>query len=77
LVQLRSVEKGQSTFLGAVTWSANSFVSAPVWNFLTGYALATVFVNGIPSASSIVNVGVLGPIAPGITAVAEGGRRCR
>ena len=58
LVQLRSLESGQTTFLLTTSWSTNSFTSLPVWNFLPGYALATVFVNGIPSTSSIVNISV-------------------
>jgi hypothetical protein len=58
LVQLRSIESGQSTFLLSTNWSANSFTSLPVWNFPPGYALATVFVNGIPSTSSVINISV-------------------
>ena len=38
----------------------------PVWNFPPGYALATVFVNGIPSTSRIVNLSV--PV-PTVTAL--------
>ena len=34
------------------TGPTNSFISLPVWNFPPGWALATVFVNGIPSTSS-------------------------
>jgi hypothetical protein len=34
----------------------------PVWNFPPGYALATLFVNGIPSISSIVNISVPVPL---------------
>ena len=58
LVQLLSVENGQSSFLfcaSSTNWSANYFSSAPV-NCSPGYALATVFVNGIPSSSSLVNL---------------------
>jgi Kelch motif. len=58
LVQLRSMESGPTTFLLATNWSTNSFTSLPVWNFPPGYALATVFVNGIQSTSSIVNISV-------------------
>jgi hypothetical protein len=64
LVQLRSIENGQMTFLLTTDWSTNSFTSLPIWNFPPGYALATVFVNGIQSTSSIVNISV--PI-PGMT----------
>jgi hypothetical protein len=58
LVQLRSIESGQATFLLTTNWSPNSFTSLPVWNFPPGWAMATVFVNGIPSTSSIVNISV-------------------
>ena len=58
LVQLRSVESGQTVFLLSTNWSTNSFASSAVWNFPPGWALATVFVNGIQSTSSIVNISV-------------------
>jgi large repetitive protein len=64
VVQLHSVEGGQSLFLPATNWSANSFSSAPVWGFPPGYALATMFVNGIPSTSSVVSVSVPVPTPP-------------
>jgi hypothetical protein len=64
LVQLRSIESGQTVFLLTTNWSTNSFTSLPVWNFPPGYALATVFVNGIQSTSSIVNIRVPLPTAP-------------
>ena len=55
-MQLRSVESGQSRLLLAANWSTNSFASAPVNDFPAGYALVTIFVNGIPSPSSMVLV---------------------
>jgi hypothetical protein len=58
LVQLRSVEGGQTVFLSSTNWATNTFASTAVWNFPPGWALATVFVNGIQSTSSIVNVSV-------------------
>jgi hypothetical protein len=61
LIQLRSIGNDQTTFLLATNWSTNSFTSAPVWNFPPGYALATVFVNGIQSTSAIVNINVTLP----------------
>ena len=67
LVQLRSIESGQSTFLLSTNWSTNSFTSLPVWNFPPGWALATVFVNGIPSTSSIVNLSVPTPTETSLT----------
>src|SRR5204863_2781630 len=44
LVQLRSIESGQTMFLLTTNWSTNSFTSLPVWSFPPGFALATVFV---------------------------------
>jgi N-acetylneuraminic acid mutarotase len=67
LVQLRSLESGQTTFLLTTNWSTNSVASSAVWNFPPGWALATVFVNGIQSTSSIVNISVPVP-APTILA---------
>jgi N-acetylneuraminic acid mutarotase len=61
LVQLRSIESGQTVFLPATNWGTNSFTSMPITGFPPGYALATVFVNGIQSTSSIVNIGVQAP----------------
>ena len=64
VVQLRSLESGQTLFLSPTNWSANSFASTPINRFPPGYALVTVFVNGIPSTSSVVNVSVPIPTAP-------------
>jgi N-acetylneuraminic acid mutarotase len=54
LLQLHSLANEQTMLLATTNWSNNSFVSTPVTNFPLGYALATVFVNGIPSPSSII-----------------------
>jgi uncharacterized delta-60 repeat protein len=67
LVQLRSLESGQSLFLLCTNWQTNSFTSAPVWGFPPGYALATVFVNGIPSTGSVLNVSV--PVPTSVTII--------
>jgi hypothetical protein len=67
LVQLRSIESGQTTFLLTTNWSANSFSSLPVCNFPPGYALVTVLVNGIQSTSSIVNISVPAPVITTLT----------
>jgi hypothetical protein len=71
LVQLRSIESGQTTFLLTTNWSTNSVTSLPVWNFPPGCALATVFVNGIPSTSSIVNINVPIPTATILTGTTQ------
>jgi hypothetical protein len=67
LVQLRSIESGQTMFLPSTNWQTNSFTSAPVWGYPAGYALATVFVNGIPSTGSILNISVPAPTATALT----------
>jgi N-acetylneuraminic acid mutarotase len=58
VVQLRSLESGRTMFLPAMNWSASSFNSAPVWGLTPGWTMATVFVNGIPSTGSILNISV-------------------
>ena len=67
LVQLRSLESGQTTFLLSANWQTNSFTSAPVWGFPPGYALATVFVNGIPSTGAVVNISIPVPTPTTLT----------
>ena len=54
VVQLRSLANGQIAYVPLTNWSASSCVSTSVWNFVPGFALATVFVNGIPSQSSMI-----------------------
>jgi hypothetical protein len=67
LVQIRNLESSQTMFLmnaPSTGWSTNLFVSAPLGNWPQGYALTSVFVNGIPSAAKLVNItsGVVTPI---------------
>jgi len=69
LVQLRSLESGQTTFLLCTYWSTNSFASAAVWGFPLGWAMATAFVNGIPSTGSLINISVPVPTAMTLTGV--------
>jgi hypothetical protein len=56
VVQLRNLESGQTAFLSSTNWQAGSFASLPLANVPPGHALATVFVNGIPSDSRILNL---------------------
>jgi hypothetical protein len=63
VIQLRNIESGQVQFLSAISWQTNSFVSLPITNFPAGYALVTVFVNGIPSASQFL---LISPALPTI-----------
>jgi hypothetical protein len=69
LVQLLSVEGGQTAFLLTTNWSTNSFTSLPVWNFPPGWAIATLFVNGISSTGNIINISLPAPTPPNITGV--------
>lgn len=57
VVQLRSMENGQTLFLRATNSSATSYVSAPVTGLSIGWVIATVFVNGIPSTSVLTFFG--------------------
>jgi N-acetylneuraminic acid mutarotase len=54
LVQLRNLANEQSVFLSTTNWSTNIFNALPITNFPPGYAMATVFANGIPSQSGIL-----------------------
>jgi hypothetical protein len=57
LVQLRSLANEQTRFLAsdpATNWSDTSFTSEAVSNFPAGYAMVTVFTNGIPSDSKLI-----------------------
>ena len=57
LVQLRSLASERSVYLPPGTsWTDASFASAAIYGFPAGHAFATVFVNGIPSASAILQV---------------------
>ena len=57
VVQLRNIESGQVLSLTSTNWNTNSFTSLTIaTNFPQGYALLTMFVNGIPSTSSILSV---------------------
>lgn len=63
VVQLRNIQTTQTIFLPPASWGSNVFVSMAITNFPAGYALATVFVNGITGASEIVQVSAsAGPV---------------
>jgi len=51
VVQLRSIGDGRVLSLSSTNWQTNSYTSLPIANFPLGHALATMFVNGIPSES--------------------------
>ena len=61
VVQLRSLENEQMSFLVSTIWSTDSLATVPLVNFAPGYALATLFVNGVPSTSAFLDVSVSGP----------------
>lgn len=57
LVRLQSLGNNHSTWLKPGTdWTSTTFQSASLSSFSYGYALATLFANGIPSVSYIVRV---------------------
>ena len=58
LVQLRNLESERTMFLPCTNWSTNTFNSASLTGFPPGWAMVTVFVNGIPSTGSLLNVSV-------------------
>ena len=51
VIQLRSIGNGRLLSLSSTNWQTNSYASLPIANFPIGHALATMFVNGIPSES--------------------------
>ncbi len=57
VVQLRRLDNEQTLFLLCINWQTNSFTSAPVTNLPAGWAMATMFVNGTPSTSSLLRLG--------------------
>jgi len=63
LVQLRSLVNEQTVFLGSSSWNGSSFTSVPSTGVPPGYALTTVFVNGIPSVSQPLLVTGAGSVA--------------
>src|SRR5437879_12805297 len=67
IVQLRSMESDQTLLLSSANWSSNSFTSTPVVAFTPGWTLATVFVNGIPSTATIINI--IGPLGSSLMIV--------
>lgn len=62
LLQLRSIDSGQTLYLTTTNASDFSYNSAPVLGFPPGPALATIFASGIQSTSRIVNIGVPVPV---------------
>jgi hypothetical protein len=65
VVQLLSLANEQTLFPLTTSWSSNSYTSAAVSGLPPGYALVTVFVNGIPSTSGLLDIPV-GVLPPGL-----------
>jgi N-acetylneuraminic acid mutarotase len=61
LVQVRSMVNDQMRFMNVTAWSDTSATTVPVEGFPVGNALVTVFTNGIPSASKIIQIGAAAP----------------
>jgi N-acetylneuraminic acid mutarotase len=56
LIQLRSLSNDQVLFAPLTGWTSSVLTTTIVADFPAGYALATVFANGIPSLSTFVTV---------------------
>ena len=77
VVQLRRLDNEQSAFHlsdPAATFSATAFTSVPVPLF-SGYAMVTVFTNGIPSPAFLVGNPDIAVEQPAGSLVADGGTR--
>jgi hypothetical protein len=64
IVSLRSIENERTVAVTSSNFSAVFFTSTPVSGIPPGWALATVFVNGVPSLSSIIRIAAATPPAP-------------
>jgi hypothetical protein len=71
VAQLRAVESERTVFLLITNWQTNAFASAPVSGLPPGWTLATVFVNGIPSDASLLNLSIPVLTPPVLTNVQE------
>ncbi|HEX4342694.1 MAG TPA: hypothetical protein VH255_04850, partial [Verrucomicrobiae bacterium] len=69
IVQLRSLENSQTAFLLGTNWSTNFYASAPLGRFPVGYAMATMFVNGMAGPSTILNIQPSIPTSTTLSAV--------
>jgi len=69
---LRNVESGQTIFLLCTEWQTNSFISTPANGLPLGPALFTIFVNGVPSASSMVQMNIPAIILANATKLPSG-----
>jgi hypothetical protein len=56
LVQLRRLDNGQQTWQPTQAFSATQLTTRPLAGILPGPALATVYVNGIPSPGKVIQV---------------------
>ena len=57
LMQIRRIDNGQVRWLSPQSFSDSGYVSRSVLGFSWGPAMVTAFVNGIPSASRVTDVG--------------------
>jgi hypothetical protein len=56
IAQLRGVEGGIPMFLTSTNWATNNFTSLPLNNYPSGYAMVTLFANGIPANSFMLSI---------------------
>lgn len=64
LVQIRRLDNGQIKWLNPLSWTSSAYSGQSLANFPNGYALITVFANGIPSKSIVLGVDLLPCIQP-------------
>jgi N-acetylneuraminic acid mutarotase len=55
VVKLRTLDGGLTAVLQPVSWSEGTFTSTAIDNFPKGYAMLTLYANGIPSQSRIID----------------------
>jgi hypothetical protein len=72
ILQLYSLESAQSLWPGARSWSSNSLTSNPIYGIPPGYAVARLYVNGIPSAGTIILINPPAVTAPTLALAPSG-----
>jgi hypothetical protein len=73
LVQVRSLQNEQTSFVLGANWSPNTFLSGPLTNLPPGWAMATVYVNAIPGTSKVFNIAAPTPFLLTDMTIAPGG----
>ena len=64
IVKLRNLESERTISLNSTNWTTNVFRSLPVSGMPRGWAMATVFVNGIPGKAALLEISRAIPVRP-------------